>query len=520
MKSQNILSDVRYRDQTTARFLEKHPDQAADVTLTRGEKIFYTAVLFILAGCIIADSVLSSRFLYLFYLLYFAIILFRVLTVVLALFGRPEIVITKAEIAAANEGEWPMYTVLVPLYREPEVAAKIVRSLDKLDYPREKLEVLLLLEQDDELTHSALARVKLPDHFRLIDVPDTLPRTKPKACNWGLKAAEGEFLVIYDAEDRPDPSQLKKSVLAFRKVPERVICLQAKLSYYNPRQNLLTRWFTIEYAAWFDLYLPGLYRLDFPIPLGGTSNHLRRRVLEEIGGWDPFNVAEDCDLGIRLHRMGYRTAMLDTTTWEEANSKLSNWVRQRSRWVKGYLQTHLVHTRKPLRTLRDIGPMGSVSFLLSVGGFSLVNLINPAMWIMAGIYFALAFRGIVQGGEPWQVISQPLHGISSIALGRIAAGGNFAQVLAAFLLSTAALLFLANFLFIFFNVLGSLRRKLGLGFFLVALISPFYWVLISAAGWKGFIQLLRRPHYWEKTDHGLFQETDGNLETGEESGNN
>jgi cellulose synthase/poly-beta-1,6-N-acetylglucosamine synthase-like glycosyltransferase len=239
-------------------------------------------------------------------------------------------------------------------------------------------------------------------------------------------------------------------------------------------------------------------------------------VLEEIGGWDPFNVAEDCDLGIRLHRLGYRTAMLDTTTWEEANSKLRNWVRQRSRWVKGYLQTHLVHTRKPLRMLRDIGPLGSISFLLSVGGFSLVNLINPAMWFLALAYFAFAFREILHGGETWQVLTRPLHGISYSMVHQVASAGGFLQVLTAFLLSTAALLFMANFLFIFFNVLGCLKRKLGLGFFLVALISPLYWILISAAGWKGFIQLLRRPHYWEKTDHGLFSEPDAAFEAGDE----
>ncbi len=167
-------------------------------------------------------------------------------------------------------------------------------------------------------------------------VPDTFPRTKPKACNVGLLNAKGEYLVIYDAEDIPDTDQLKKSVIAFRKLDNPlIICLQAKLNYYNPRQNLLTRWFTSEYSMWFDLYLPGLDGLNAPIPLGGTSNHFRVDALKKIGGWDPYNVAEDCDLGIRLFREGYRTRVLDSTTWEEANSRLENWLRQRSRWVKG-----------------------------------------------------------------------------------------------------------------------------------------------------------------------------------------
>jgi len=403
---------------------------------------------------------------------------------------------SREELAAAGKEGWPRYSILVPLYHEAEVAAKIVRHLDRLDYPHDRLEVLLLLEADDQLTRNALAGVQLPPYFRIIDVPDTQPRTKPKACNWGLREASGEYLVIYDAEDRPDRDQLKKAAAAFRTVPAHVICLQAKLSYYNPAQNMLTRWFTIEYAAWFDLYLPGLYRMYLPIPLGGTSNHFRRRVLEEIGGWDPFNVAEDCDLGIRLDRLGYQTAMLDTTTWEEANSRLRNWVRQRSRWIKGYVQTHLVHTRNPVRLVRELGLPGTLSFLMSVGGHSLVLLVNPIIWLASLPHLIGAGGGMARDGlsseTVWSALLRPpLSGLPSLS---------------GLAWSIAVLLFGANFLFIFFNLLGCWRRRLGLAYLLFALASPFYWILISIGAWKGFLQLFRRPHYWEKTDHGFFTE--------------
>lgn len=460
------------RDLTTTGFLARHPKLAADVTLTAGARIFYCFLFLGAVFLALLDWRQSTHFLYVFYGLYTAIILFRLLTVIVALFGHSEITVKQERLKKENDQDWPHYTVLVPLYREPEVAAKIVRYVDKLDYPRNKLQVFLILEQDDDLTRRALEVVPLPDYFRVINVPDTQPRTKPKACNWGLKEAQGEFLVIYDAEDRPDPDQLKKAVIAFREMPEEVICLQAKLSYYNPDQNLLTRWFTIEYAAWFDLYLPGLYRLKFPIPLGGTSNHLRRRNLEEIGGWDPFNVAEDCDLGIRLHRMGYRTAMLDTTTWEEANSQLRNWVRQRSRWVKGYLQTHLVHTRNPWQTFQELRPAGIFSFLMSVGGYSLLLLINPVFWVSALVYLL--------------VMGRQIHNVDFYSI--------------------AAILITTNLLFISINLLGCLKRRLGILYLLSALLSPFYWALISIAAWKGFLQLLRRPHFWEKTNHGLFHD--------------
>jgi glycosyltransferase XagB len=455
----------------------RHPGQTAGRTWTSGERLFYSLLLLSFIVAAAWDWMTSSRLLFGVYFFYIAVIVFRTLSAGLALFGKPEIVVTPKELLQAENAGWPFYTLLVPLYREPEVAAKTVRYLDKLDYPRDKLEVLLLLEQDDDLTRNALAKVPLPSYFRIIEVPDSQPRTKPKACNWGLREAKGEYLVIYDAEDRPDPDQLKKAAAAFRRVPEKVICLQAKLSYYNPGQNALTRWFTVEYAAWFDLYLPGLYRLKFPIPLGGTSNHFRRSVLEEIRGWDPFNVAEDCDLGIRLHRLGYRTAMLDTTTWEEANSRMRNWIRQRSRWVKGYLQTHLVHSRRPWRAIPELGVAGSFSFLMSVGGHSLVLLLNPLFWIAAVIDLLRA---------DWSAFT--MQGVPAFSI--------------------TGILILANLLFIAFNALGCLRRKLGFTYVLFAIASPLYWVLISIAAWKGFVQLMRRPHYWEKTDHGLFPESD------------
>ena len=192
--------------------------------------------------------------------------------------------------------------------------------------------------------------------MRPLPLPAGIPRTKPRAMGIGLRYARGTLVTVYDAEDKPDPQQLKKAVWGFQRVNDRVACLQAKLSYYNPRQNLLTRWFTLEYDAWFNIFLPGLHRIGAPIPLGGTSNHFRRAPLEACLGWDPYNVTEDADLGLRFARLGLTTAMLESTTGEEANSRVGNWLRQRSRWSKGYMQTLLVHTRRPLRLLRQLGP--------------------------------------------------------------------------------------------------------------------------------------------------------------------
>ena len=261
----------------------------------------------------------------------------------------------------------------------PHALRRIVRALTKLDYPTDRLTIQLLIEDDDEDTKGAFEGVTLASQFKIVRIPVCEPRTKPKACNVGLAEAEGEFLVIFDAEDRPDPDQLKKAVIAFGQSSEKTGCIQAKLSFYNSRQNLLTRLFTADYALWFNLCLPALDYRNAPVPLGGTSNHFRLDILKEMQGWDEYNVTEDCDLGIRLAIAGWQTRIMDSTTWEEACPRFGAWTRQRSRWVKGYLQTYLVHMRSPLHMTRKLGLGRSLHVHLLIGGFSTHPVAQPRL---------------------------------------------------------------------------------------------------------------------------------------------
>jgi len=378
----------------------------------------------------------------------------------------------RSEIAALREDNLPLYSILIPLYREAESLPHLVASLQRLDYPADKLDIQLLLEEDDRETREAAARLALPPSFRLTLIPPSLPRTKPKACNIGLAHARGEFLVIYDAEDQPEPDQLKKAVLGFRHCGPRVLCLQSKLNFYNPRQNWLTRFFTAEYSAWFDLSLPGLSSLRAVMPLGGTSNHFRTEPLRTLLGWDAYNVAEDCDLGVRLCRAGWETRMLDTTTWEEACSDLGFWIRQRTRWYKGYMQTFLVHTRQPIRLLRELGWRNAFHFALIVGGMLITLLLNPLFWTLTALWFIRRFSAL----DPF---FPPL----------------------VFLMG-ATCLFVGNFAFMYAGALGCYRRRC---YDLVkyALLMPPYWLLMSIAAWRALVQLVVNPFHWEKTRHGL-----------------
>jgi cellulose synthase/poly-beta-1,6-N-acetylglucosamine synthase-like glycosyltransferase len=253
------------------------------------------------------------------------------------------------------------------------------------------------------------------------------------------------------------------------------VCVQAKLNYWNREQNLLTRWFTIEYSMWFDLFLPGLDATNAPIPLGGTSNHFALETLLELGAWDPFNVTEDADVGIRLARAGYRTTMIDSTTYEEANSRLYNWIRQRSRWVKGYVQTWLVHMRHPVRLHRQLGTANFLSFQLVIAGTFLTMLLNPFFWGLTTLW-ALTEAGFIREIFP----------------GIVYYAGSFN-------------LLIGNFVFTYLSVAGAMRRGYS-ELVKYALFSPLYWALMSIGAWRGLAQLITRPSYWEKTTHGLTAE--------------
>jgi len=380
--------------------------------------------------------------------------------------------VSDARARAIPDEDLPVYTVLVPAYRESEVMHKLLENLRAIEYPSDRLDVKLLLEADDDETIDAAMCDAVGDEIEIVLVPPGDPRTKPKALNYGLTVARGEYVTIYDAEDHPDPLQLRRAVYAFEHLPPDIVCLQAELTFDNTDQNLITRWFTTEYLMWFTLFLPGLASTDAPVPLGGTSNHMRRDALEAIGAWDAFNVTEDADLGIRLHRLGGRTAVLGSVTYEEANSDFVNWMKQRSRWYKGYLQTWLVHLRRPVELFRELGPSGFLQYNLFVGGTPLLALLNPLFWLMTLAWF-VAHAGVIQ-----EIFPAPLY---HMAL--------FAWVL-------------GNFTIWYVTILAA-RRSGRASLVWSSCLVPVYWVMMSMAAIKAFWQMLSAPSFWEKTTHGL-----------------
>jgi cellulose synthase/poly-beta-1,6-N-acetylglucosamine synthase-like glycosyltransferase len=372
------------------------------------------------------------------------------------------------------DAELPTYSIMVPLFDEAEVLPRLVSSLAALDYPTAKLEVLLILESADGTTREALSQIRLPAHFRSVIVPPHGPRTKPKALNYALGLVRGDFVVVYDAEDRPEPGQLRAALETFGRHDENLVCVQARLNVYNERASFLSRQFALEYSALFDAILPALERLSLPIPLGGTSNHFRTQALRDLGAWDAFNVTEDADLGIRLARQGLRTATVASTTWEEAPTTFGNWLRQRTRWLKGWMQTYIVHMRYPRRLARQLGPLTFVGFQAFMGGILLSMLVHPIFYIVVGL-------------QIWQGhLFMPMETAIGIWFWWIAS-------------INLALGYSTSILVGALSVVRRGRWRLALS----SLAMPFYWLLISVAGYRAIIQLARRPYIWEKTKHGV-----------------
>lgn len=365
----------------------------------------------------------------------------------------------------------PVVSILVPLHAEPDIAPRLVARLGVLDYPRDRLDVLLVVEAGDRVTRAALADCRLPGWMRVIVVPPGQPQTKPRALNYALSFARGDLIGVYDAEDAPARDQLHAVVAAFARGGPRLACVQGVLDFYNPTSNWMSRCFTIEYAAWFRLILPGLARLGLVVPLGGTTLFFRRDILEALGGWDAHNVTEDADLGVRLARHGWRTELMSSVTLEEANCRVWPWVKQRSRWLKGYAMTYAVHMRDPRRLWRQLGAWRFFGFQVLFLGTLVQFLFAPVFWSLWLLTLGLEWTP-AQALPSW-------GGLAILGL-----------------------------------LLGA--EVIGTGINLAALDDPrhrwlrpwvltlfFYFPLATLAAWKAAWEMLRRPFYWDKTAHGL-----------------
>jgi glycosyltransferase XagB len=455
--------------------LRRHsPEMSASVLVTVRQRVVLLLAAALVAACAIrfpwGTAVGAATTLTVVYLVTLGD---RLYLFVKALNHHPALEVSDEEALSLPDDELPVYTILLPVREEHDI--EVLRSVRALEYPLDKLDIRLLLEADDTDTILTATRCGAEEFTQLVLMPVAEPRTKPKALNYGLYGGRGELVTIYDAEDIPDPLQLRKVAAVFRKAPE-IDCIQAIIKFHERGpKNSLTRWFTSEYDVWHGYMMPALMRDCSPIPLAGTSNHMRMRTLVEIGGWDPHNVTEDADIGIRLARLGHSTVVIDSVTYEEANSDAINWIRQRSRWYKGFLQTFLVHTRHPILLWRQLGTKRMLRFANVTLGTPLLPIANAVFWWLI----------------PAWVLGQPQF------IRHLFPPFTYYAGLVSLIFGNAAVVYMGL-------IACRVERKPHLA--LAALFVPFYWVLMAVAAVKACLQLLFQPTYWEKTQHVLGRE--------------
>jgi glycosyltransferase XagB len=370
--------------------------------------------------------------------------------------------------------ELPVYTVLVPLFHETEVLQQALRALSLLDYPEQKLDIKIILEEEDFAMRSAVEKAALPPMFDIIIVPRGKPQTKPRALNYAIQFARGSLVTIFDGEDIPQPNQLRMAAAVFSNSRRNIACLQASLDFYNPNENWLTRQFTAEYAGLFRVILPMLAAYRLPLPLGGTSNHFRADALRAVGGWDPFNTTEDADLGIRLARAGFLSAILPSTTHEEANTLLGNWMKQRRRWLKGFLQTWLVHNRHPSRLLRECGLAGFITVQVMTIGVFASALLHP--FLMAHII--------------WCFLPQQINQNTGGLVSAFSLGGGLVVLFAGYVSGIA--------------VCAKGLARIGIFDWIGTFATiPVYWMISTISAWWALWDFAVAPFHWNKTRHGL-----------------
>lgn len=367
----------------------------------------------------------------------------------------------------------PIYSILVPLHREKEVIHQLIRGLDNIVWPRSRLDIKLICEEDDHETIEALSCKNLGPEYEIIRVPPSEPRTKPKALQYAMPSVRGQYVTIYDAEDRPHPQQLQEAYRKFYHGDRELACVQAPLVITNIGQSWISALFAAEYGGLFRRLLPMLAIYRLPLPLGGTSNHFKTAILRSVGGWDPYNVAEDADLGLRLSRRGYQIDVIQLPTLEDAPTSVSIWMKQRMRWYKGWLISWLVMMRSPLETAKQLGLARFTAAQFIIGGVLLSSLSHPLILT----YIALTlYSGLTVGISSVPSLKLCLLGIDAVNI--------FCSYIVFFLLSHAALTPIE-------------RQRLGVR----KLFIPVYWLLLAAAAWYSIYELKREPYRWNKTPH-------------------
>jgi cellulose synthase/poly-beta-1,6-N-acetylglucosamine synthase-like glycosyltransferase len=352
----------------------------------------------------------------------------------------------------------PLTTLLLPLGGGPADVARADATLAALDHPRARLEVLLLCPAHDLPGLRAARELSRRKPHRVVVLPADVPASRAAMLGYGVLLARGEHVAVLDPGDVPASALLRIAGEALEAGGRRIGAAQAALAPPSGH-GLVGAWMAAECAAWHELLAPGLARLGMPIPLASTGVVLRRAVLDDVGGWDPTCSAEGIDLGLRLHKFGFRTTTVDAAVGVVGTAAHPVWLRAHGRWWRGALAAWLVQLRHPWRGARRMG-VGATAATTMIG---VAAVVAPLAWLPM---LALAALGALQGLDL-------VDGVLPVAVARLAG----AQVLAV----SAALVIL--------GIAGALRRRSAAAA-RAALLAPVGFTIASLGSWLGVADLV------------------------------
>lgn len=309
--------------------------------------------------------------------------------------------------AAPSPREWPGVSILVPAHNEEIVMAGTLESLLHLDYPQDRMEIIVIDDSSTDRTRRVIEHMMATDRrLKLVGIPPGLGgRGKSHALNQALRHAGYDFVAVYDADNAPEPQSLRMLV-AELVADTRLAAAVGKVRTMNRGTNFLTRCVNIEFISFQWIIQAGRWRLLRLASLPGTNYVIRRDALERVGGWDPSAIADDAELTVRLTQEGYHIKFVPyAVTWEPEPQHWGVWLRQRLRWARGGTYVVRKYVQRLMRLRRR-------ALLLEV--FHLLSIYH--MFFVVLVVSDLIFLGGLVGGMKVGPSSNPLMILWGLAL--------------------------------------------------------------------------------------------------------
>ncbi|HBF7082551.1 TPA: glycosyltransferase family 2 protein, partial [Clostridioides difficile] len=293
--------------------------------------------------------------------------------------------------------EYPMISILVPAHNEAKVIGRTVESLLLLNYPKSKMELIVINDNSSDNSKEILENIKdryNNYNFTIINTDSlTGGKGKSNALNIGYTISKGDFIAVYDADNTPDKNALRYLVQTIV-MNDELGAVIGKFRTRNKNKNLLTKFINIETLSFQWMSQAGRWQLFNLCTIPGTNFILRRSIIEEIGGWDSKAIAEDTEISFRIYKLGYKIKLVpQSITWEQEPETVKVWIKQRTRWAKGNIYVLMKY-------IKNIFKQGRNKIVFDIAYFFSVYFLFLTSVIISDILFVLSISKLVEISIP------------------------------------------------------------------------------------------------------------------------